>query len=431
MVKNIIIILLFYFSLFNFYIKGKNISLNLNINNNDINFYNLEIKINNEKKIFLISTILNKNILFSEEEKNDYDNVIKIPFYNKNNFKGKIYKNNIEINDNIKLNEIEFIELNKNDFFNKIINFNNNINGILSFSRINLNDEDYNENLILSKLYDKNIIDSFSLKFNFNNSNTLLIGSIDSFQSEEFTTNCMLYNNEEDIYDKFSCKSFYIIFNTNSFDSNEENSYLKSSFYILFEPLINNIIFPLSIINEFIEKLLTKNYKNFCEIKDLNNEDIKYLICLKSEIIKIINNIYFYIIINGFGYKINGENLFIEYDENYYKLDILFIENNNYIVLGKIFLNNLNEIIFNINNKKIYFNNKNLPINFNFSYDKNENKNYLIYALILLIFIILCAILIPYFFYRRFKKKMLDRLIYDIEYKKVENIKNNLLQNNY
>ena len=403
MVKHINI-LLFYFSLFKFYINGKNISLNLNINNNDINFYNLEIKINNEKKIFLISTILNNNILFSDEEKDDYNNVIKIPFYNKNIFKGKINKNNIEINENIKLNEIEFIELNKNDFFNKIINFNDNINGILSFSRININDEDYNENLILSKLYNKNIIDSFSLKFNFN-SNTLLIGSIDSFQSEEFTTNCMLYNNDKDIYDKFSCKSFYIIFNTNFFDSKEDNSYLKSSFYILFEPLINNIIFPLSIINEFIEKLLTKNYKNFCEIKDLNNEDIKYLICLKSEIIKIIQNIYFYIIINGFGYKINGENLFIEYDENYYKLDILFIENNNYIVLGKIFLNNLNEIIYNINNKKIYFNNKNLPINFNFSYDKNENKNYLIYALILLIFIILFAILIPYFFYRRFKKK--------------------------
>ena len=429
MVKHINI-LLFYFSLFKFYINGKNISLNLNINHKDNDFYNLEIKINNEKKYFLISTTLNKNILFSDEDKNDYNNVFKIPFYNKNIFKGKIYKNNIEINENFILNEIEFIEINKNDFFNKILNFNNNINGILSFSRINLKDEDYNENLILSKLYDKKIIDSFSLKFNFN-SNNLLIGSIDSLFSEEFITNCMLYNNDKDIYDKFSCKSFYIIFNTDNFDSNEENLYLKNTFYILFEPLINNIIFPLSILNEFIEKLLTKNYENFCEIKELNFEDIKYLICLKSEIKKIIQNIYFYIILNGFGYKINGENIFIEYDENYYKLDILFIENNNYIVLGKIFLNNLNEIIYNINNKKIYFFNKNIPINFNISYDKKENNNYLIYALILLIFIILFAILIPYFFYRRFKKKMLDRLIYDIEYKKVEEIKNNLLQNNY
>jgi len=43
------------------------------------------------------------------------------------------------------------------------------------------------------------------------------------------------------------------------------------------------------------------------------------------------------------------------------------------------------------------------------------------------IIVILLAILIPYYFYRRNKRKLLDRLDYDIIYRKVEDTKIKLL----
>ena len=62
-------------------------------------------------------------------------------------------------------------------------------------------------------------------------------------------------------------------------------------------------------------------------------------------------------------------------------------------------------------------------------YDKWSSK-FIFYTVIGVIIVILLAIFIPYYFYRRNKRKLMDRLDYDIIYRKVEDTKINLLRNN-
>jgi hypothetical protein len=126
--------------------------------------------------------------------------------------------------------------------------------------------------------------------------------------------------------------------------------------------------------------------------------------------------------INGISYKI--DDLFSEIDyvdasgnsTTVYIFDILFYHtwkdntlindaNNSYWILGNNFLNSFNAIAFDEKNKKIFF----FPDN---SESSRPNQG----SLIVLVF------LVPYIIYRRRRKVMMEKLQYEIIYKKMNEI---------
>ena len=107
-------------------------------------------------------------------------------------------------------------------------------------------------------------------------------------------------------------------------------------------------------------------------------------------------------------------------------------KDNNYMVLGNVFLNQLDGIIYNDPEAKIYFIVKetNIPINIqSVTKDKREKRGVLffLFTIIGVAFVILLALLIPYFFYWRSKRKMLDRLNYEIIYRRVDDVQKEML----
>ena len=61
--------------------------------------------------------------------------------------------------------------------------------------------------------------------------------------------------------------------------------------------------------------------------------------------------------------------------------------------------------------------------------DKREKRGVLffLFTIIGVAFVILLALLIPYFFYWRSKRKMLDRLNYEIIYRRVDDVQKEML----
>lgn len=141
----------------------------------------------------------------------------------------------------------------------------------------------------------------------------------------------------------------------------------------------------------------------------------------------------FSIVLNGFVYTLSDTSLFSE-DESAFYLNIMFAnkKDNNYMVLGNVFLNQLDGIIYNDPEAKIYFIVKetNIPINIqSVTKDKREKRGVLffLFTIIGVAFVILLALLIPYFFYWRSKRKMLDRLNYEIIYRRVDDVQKEML----
>ena len=138
--------------------------------------------------------------------------------------------------------------------------------------------------------------------------------------------------------------------------------------------------------------------------------------------------------LNGYVYTLYKNELFTE-DQNNFYLNIMFANKQNfpYVILGNAFMRTSNGIIFDDENAEIYFVLKSdrIPINIqSVIKDKREKRGVLffLFTIIGVAFVILLALLIPYFFYWRSRRKMLDRLNYEIIYRRVDDVKQGLLQ---
>jgi len=86
-------------------------------------------------------------------------------------------------------------------------------------------------------------------------------------------------------------------------------------------------------------------------------------------------------------------------------------------------------LIFNKNNN-LFMEINNSTNTTNIDESQKWSSKFIFYTAIGLIIVVLLAILIPYYFYRRNKRKLMDRLNYEIIYRKVEDTKINLLHSN-
>jgi len=404
------------------------------INNENKTLYYLNTYSNDK---YLISPSLYYNLIFNNENtKNNLEQKI-FPFFEQKFFGTTTKKSFILYS--ISINSLEFYSIdNKNEEYNDILNniLYSEINQSYFKGIISLNRHSVNYEFFLKKLYGKKVLTDIENSFYFNFQNNLFqIGETSYIYNDiikddnNYITDCMLYELDSELYEKWTCKTNAFIYGENI--TNETKNIFNNKNKIYFDFNYDQIILNSDFINFFKEKII-KNFDIFCSVNKTYKNYFSKIICDKEnnkeeysfEIRK------FTIVLNGYAYSFEQDELLNENKE----LNILFVHKNNdkNLILGKIFMKKLKGMIFDNENKKIYFVNdiNNKPINvYEIYHDSIERftTKFIIFSLVCVIILILSAILIPYYFYRRHKKKMLDRLNYDIIYKKVDNTKYNLL----
>lgn len=418
-----------------------------------------------QEKLFLITTSFVQSLLFDNIKKSTLVLMNEEPasaVYYKSSIIGYYSKIPIEIgceiankNDTLDIVDFEFLKITIDNNSSLLINQPDNYGGVLSFPRRS----NFYHYSILKVLYHKQYINENI--FGIFNNESLIIGTYEEIKKERnidsnMIRNCFLYVLDNTLYSQWVCGSNYLIItnNTNNIENKTNSDFINIDLKVVFEPMVYPIIIPISLKDKILSMLI-KTSSSYCsyykqektdfmyKTNHINSKDLElYSIqCPKTETVNsidILENFLnlntFSIVLNGYVYTLYKNELFTE-DQNNFYLNIMFANKQNfpYVILGNAFMRTLNGIIFDDENAEIYFVLKSdrIPINIqSVIKDKREKRGVLffLFTIIGVAFVILLALLIPYFFYWRSRRKMLDRLNYEIIYRRVDDVKQGLLQ---
>ena len=424
----------------------------------------IHISSSDNNKLFLLSTSFSQSLLFDNTKKQSPISLVNeepaTAVYYKSSIIGYYSKSQISLNCEINQKN-STLTIDDYDFLKVDINANSavmmyqpeNFGGVFALPRRS----NYYHDSIFKKFYHKQYINENI--FGLFGDKKLIVGTYENIINEgkinsDLIRNCYLYILDNKLYSQWVCKANYLIItnDTSTIGNKTTNDYLKVNLNVVFEPMIYPIILPLILKDQIINNLISNKEK--CELYKQNNNDFMFrtnhinssdlelysIKCLKNDTIQSISQLVneiqmktFSIVLNGFVYTLSDTSLFSE-DESAFYLNIMFAnkKDNNYMVLGNVFLNQLDGIIYNDPEAKIYFIVKetNIPIHIqSVTKDKREKRGVLffLFTIIGVAFVILLALLIPYFFYWRSKRKMLDRLNYEIIYRRVDDVQKEML----
>jgi len=148
-------------------------------------------------------------------------------------------------------------------------------------------------------------------------------------------------------------------------------------------------------------------------------------------------------VLNGIAYKFSLEELFSEYsvknenDQNYkytYHFKMFFYSTNNnsmisYWVLGNLFMKKFDSISFDSDSNRILFSGGSTTNLTEFTHDINEIEpifSFFLLSIIFVVILIIIVLLVPYILYRQKRKAQMEKLQYDVIYKKMDDISKEL-----
>ena len=245
------------------------------------------------------------------------------------------------------------------------------------------------------------------------------------------------------------------IFTETSDNPIEKNKSKMNKTYIIFDSSLDiqiliphNTKFNSTIENDqsiyLIDYLLNKLGSN-CKIKENKSDEGNYeqniiyktIQCIKKpkEILGISlemngheHNLtdLFSEVIDNISNNAESKQIFFNFEISFYKIlnPYAIDENegsspNSHWIVGKKFLNQLAAIAFDEEDKKIFFFHKNLEDTLN---NEESLLSFFVLSLICVIILIIIAFLVPYILYRRSKRAMMEKLQYEIIYKKMNDI---------
>jgi hypothetical protein len=327
------------------------------------NEFYYQIRINDKfDALFLVDTSLSESYFFTDSNKVNYNLIL-------NHINDESFKANIEIN-GLYIDNFEFILT--QDFTGLE---NEQIQGIIG---LGLNDDE--ENNLIDTLKEQKIIKNRTIYYQINPEPKLMFPiEIKKKDMKNFTTCEVVFN--EDYPENWICEMTNILFgDTVKKDSNLNlnNTINLDENYAVFDLKSYYITTSEKYINYFIKKF--NEFKaNACTTTKIDSD--KYLSCSFTENdLSILPYVAF--VFDGYGYKIKGENLFMNMEKGKY---ISLIRFNNKInddvwVFGyPLFYSYL--IKFDFDNLIVGFNGEE-PINFTLFNnenlnDKNNNENFL------------------------------------------------------
>ena len=399
------IYLLFFIPIF---ITNKNSFIKINLPDNSIYSYiNDDLNIFKFGSSFSHSFFINKNLTF---DNTTYFKNLTCAYLNSFTEIGYLHNFNIAFNNEYFLNNIQLLTINnKNIVYDGVFSLNSLINNI-----------------------DGNVIAFTSA----NNSKYFYIGEInnlkESFISNQSTIFSIINNN-------FYIEYLVIADSISNIKDNNYEYYIQNTYLnLIFEPLINYNILPAKY-KPFIFNNLLEDEQNQCKytnktsnISEMFDELKLFVIKCKRESIKIKEKEIMLSTMNqGLVIKFNDKLLIKEGDYVYIPFYFSENESNNNIILGTEIMFKYNTIIFNkgdiINiygsNDQIIDTSKYIFIN-----KTRIKKSYLFFSILIILVIIFFAIIVPIFCFWRNKRKMMDRLNYEVIYQKVKNTKEELLK---
>ena len=319
------------------------------------NEFYYQIRINDKfDAFFLLDTSLSQSYFFTDSNKINYNLIL-------NHLNDEIFKANIEIN-GLYIKDYKFI---LTPDFTKLDNIQ--IQGIIG---LGLNNN--NENVLVDSLKKENIIKNRIIYYQTNPEPKIMFPvEIKRKDMKNFTSCEVVYN--EDYPENWICKMTNFFFK--DFVKNENNLNLDEFIdldenYAIFDSKSYYITAPEQYINYFLKKF-NQIKANACTTTKLDSE--KYLSCSFTEDdLTILPSIVF--VFDGYGYKIRGENLFMNMEKGKYISLIKFnnkISNDVWIFGFPLFNSYL--IKFDFDNLTIGFNGEE-P--FNLTSYNNENDIY-------------------------------------------------------
>ena len=319
------------------------------------NEFYYQIRINDKfDAFFLLDTSLSQSYFFTDSNKINYNLIL-------NHLNDEIFKANIEIN-GLYIKDYKFI---LTPDFTKLDNIQ--IQGIIG---LGLNNN--NENVLVDSLKKENIIKNRIIYYQTNPEPKIMFPvEIKRKDMKNFTSCEVVYN--EDYPENWICKMTNFFFKDSV--KNENNLNLDEFIdldenYAIFDSKSYYITAPEQYINYFLKKF-NQIKANACTTTKLDSE--KYLSCSFTEDdLTILPSIVF--VFDGYGYKIRGENLFMNMEKGKYISLIKFnnkISNDVWIFGFPLFNSYL--IKFDFDNLTIGFNGEE-P--FNLTSYNNENDIY-------------------------------------------------------
>ena len=323
------------------------------------NEFYYQIRINDKfDAFFLLDTSLSQSYFFTDSNKINYNLIL-------NHLNDEIFNANIEIN-GLYIKDYKFI---LTPDFTKLDNIQ--IQGIIG---LGLNNN--NENVLVDSLKKENIIKNRIIYYQTNPEPKIMFPvEIKRKDMKNFTSCKVVYN--EDYPENWICKMTNFFFKDSV--KNENNLNLDEFIdldenYAIFDSKSYYITAPEQYINYFLKKF-NQIKANACTTTKLDSE--KYLSCsFTEEDLTILPSIVF--VFDGYGYKIRGENLFMNMEKGKY---ISLIKFNNKIIddiwIFGFPLFNSYLIKFDFDNLTIGFNGEE-PFNltsYNNENDINKEKN--------------------------------------------------------
>ena len=312
----------------------------------------------------------------------------------------------------IKLNNISFIYVPKEKYHN----LNNNI--ICGNLGLSLKAHFYltDEVNFIKNLKKMNYINKYDFSFYFTSDNEglLIIGEEphNYFPNIYDINNLRKTNALSDGYDNLSWKTEFAQIYFYSNDSKNKLKEKNGYFAIENNYIIGGKYYKILIEEKFFKKYLDNNV---CYYENISKEKYSILICDKNSNfdIEAFPTLFFYHRIFNYTFELTKENLFIEKNNKYIFL-IFFSENQNYFILGKIFLRKY-LFIFNADTKSIGFYNYYSEFN-----EKAINSISWVHKLIGALIILIACIVGFYLakkIYEQTRKKRLNEIIEQYEYK--------------
>ena len=319
------------------------------------NEFYYQIRINDKfDAFFLLDTSLSQSYFFTDSNKINYNLIL-------NHLNDEIFKANIEIN-GLYIKDYKFI---LTPDFTKLDNIQ--IQGIIG---LGLNNN--NENVLVDSLKKENIIKNRIIYYQTNPEPKIMFPvEIKRKDMKNFTSCEVVYN--EDYPENWICKMTNFFFKDSV--KNENNLNLDEFIdldenYAIFDSKSYYITAPEQYINYFLKKF-NQIKANACTTTKLDSE--KYLSCSFTEDdLTILPSIVF--VFDGYGYKIRGENLFMNMEKGKYISLIKFnnkISNDVWIFGFPLFNSYL--IKFDFDNLIVGFNGEE-PFNLTSYYNENDIK---------------------------------------------------------